>query len=235
MITSWENDKLKFVRKLSESKSFRDQESAYILEHKKAILERSDEAIFVLCREGIEPPSGLNCITVEERLFDRLSGVESPQGMIAVISRPQIPEFGTYSGKRLLILDGIQDPGNMGAVFRSAAAFGWAVARLSNTADPFSPKALRASAGTVCLVPQFLVDIPALEKLDHRVYRLSPHSGCDIKEVSEEKVAVILGSEGKGSHPSLNTLSSALKIPMTASVESLNVAVTAGIICYVLK
>jgi TrmH family RNA methyltransferase len=182
--------------------------------------------------------SGANTSVLGDRLLSSVSDVKTGQG-IAALAIPRFPslEEVKWEGAPLIaVADGIQDPGNVGAVARSAAAFGAdALVLLPGSANPFAPKAMRGSAGACLRIPICRADASRLLKwlrkkgiaavgLDHR-------GESDLREFDFKKpCAIIVGNEGGGLSAAVRAGSDALvRIPISAAVESLNAAVAASI------
>jgi len=184
---------------------------------------------------------GARLVTVSPYVFEPLSQVDAPQGVLGVARRPPDAAPAVLAGPRALIavLDGVQDPGNVGAIVRTAAAAGATGALIAGaTADPFGPKAIRASAGAVFRLPlrSFRGAAEAAEVLrSHgvRVLIADPRGDHLDAQVSYARpLALVLGSEGHGVSPAWAQGGVRVRIPMTGGAESLNVAATAAILLY---
>lgn len=169
---------------------------------------------------------------VSPEVMDRLAGTETPRGPVAVIRIPDPPPIPT--DRHLLVLCGLGDPGNVGTLIRSAVAFGLALAWTPGTADPWSPKVLRAGAGAHfrgLLVP---LDDPRT-LASHRLAAAVPRSGIDPSRLEDGPWAVLLGSEAHGLPPDLaGAVDASVSIPTPGPVESLNVAAAGSILAYLL-
>jgi TrmH family RNA methyltransferase len=187
--------------------------------------------------------AGIRMAVLPDALFQTISATESTQGVIALVAPPSWTLEQLFRGRALtIVLDGVQDPGNAGAIVRAAEAFGaTGVLFLKGAASPFNPKALRASAGSLFRVP-FVHSLDAelaqaafqQNKLD--VYAAVPFTTANhIKSLVDvdftRKSAVIIGSEGRGVSQSLHAGAFSLAIP-TVGVESLNAATAAAVILY---
>lgn len=177
-------------------------------------------------------PEGVLAVELPERLFRSVSHLDSPDGILAVAERPsrgELPDRGL-----LVVCAGIQDPGNLGAIVRVAEAAGVsALVTLPDSADPYGPKAVRGSMGSVLRLPIF--ELEALEALDgFRLAALVPRDGVDYREADYSRpMAILLGREGAGLDPSLLAHAElALTIPMLGKVESLNVATAAALVLF---
>ncbi|HTD45781.1 MAG TPA: RNA methyltransferase [bacterium] len=184
---------------------------------------------------------GARLVTVSAYVFEPLSQVESPQGVLGVARRPPDASPAVLTGPHALIavLDGVQDPGNVGAILRTAAAAGATGAIVVGaTADPFGPKAIRASAGAVFRLPvrSFPNAAEAAEALHTRRVRMliaDPRGDHLDSQVSYARpLALVLGSEAHGASPTWTRRGVRVRIPMAQGAESLNVAAAAAILLY---
>jgi RNA methyltransferase, TrmH family len=183
--------------------------------------------------------SDVRLAVLPDRLFDAIAATEASQGVMVLVRPPSWTLEQVFAELPLVIvLDGIQDPGNAGAILRAAEAFGASgLIFAKGTVSPYNPKAVRASAGSVFRVP--LVQGLAVDSIHaafaHRrlpVYASVPDQGQAVHRVDlAHACAVIIGSEGRGVSDQLREGTTALHIP-TASVESLNAAMAAGIVLY---
>ena len=190
-------------------------------------------------RDRLHGQTGIRVAVVADSVFQRLAATESSQGVIALARPPSWTLEDTLLGHSLVIvLDGLQDPGNAGAIVRAAEAFGaTAVLFTKGTVSPFNPKSLRASAGSLFRVP-FVHDLDAtqtrdaLERSKIAVYAAMP-SGANPPAAADltQKCAIVIGSEGHGVSEQMRCGAIGLSIP-TVGVESLNSAVAAGILLY---
>ncbi len=185
--------------------------------------------------------TGMNITVIEisEKLFSDISDTETSQGITAVCPLPSanienIPQEGVF-----LLLDGISDPGNMGTIIRSAAAFGCAAVIVGkNSCCPFTPKVTRAAAGMNSTIPIiFDTDLAAFMRSNSDVMEFigADASGGNIDRLQkrERSLGLIIGSEAHGiSEETRKYLSGTVAIPMTDGVESLNAAVSASILLY---
>ena len=178
-------------------------------------------------------------VAVRDAVFAELASTEATQGVIALVRPPAWTLDQLLRGRSLVIvLDGVQDPGNAGAILRSAEAFGaTGVVFLKGSVCPYNPKCLRASAGSVYRVPiATAVDesllVAALEQKHVALYAAMPRAGKLVSEADlSGRSAILIGGEGRGVSPALQDRATGLKIP-TSGVESLNAAVAAGVLLY---
>ena len=186
----------------------------------------------VILAESAEDIPGLGAtrvVRVLDSLFNKLASTESPQGVLALVRLPEWKPEDLLGGTPLVVvLDGIQDPGNAGAILRTAEAFGATGAVfLKGTVSPSNPKCLRASAGSAFRLP-IVTGIPdglAMYAADPRAKLLAAEAGL------AAPCAIVIGAEGSGVRPELAARATGVRIP-TVQVESLNAAVAAGILLY---
>lgn len=170
---------------------------------------------------------------LDEALFSRIADTKTPQGILAFFPAPWA-SLDTVSGhERLVILDGVQDPGNVGTILRAAEAFGFTAALVtSGTASPFSSKAVRSSMGSSLGVAVAGIARTDVKRLPHRIISLAPRGTWRMtRALFEGRTAVCLGGEARGVSPEILSISHAtVSIPMKGRVESLNVSVAAGVV-----
>ena len=178
-------------------------------------------------------------MVVADDIFEWLSATESSQGVIALVKPPSWTLDQVCAGRTMVaVLDGVQDPGNAGAIVRTADAFGaTGVIFLKGSVSPHNPKTLRASAGSLFRLP-FVAGLDpvlaraALEQRRLQVWAAHPRGQKRLTEVDlTERFAVIIGSEGRGVSEKLRGCAIDLRIS-TVNVESLNAAMAAGIILH---
>ncbi len=174
--------------------------------------------------------------TVSNGLYRAVSSIGPSDGIMAICKRPQLdlpPETVT----RLVVLDQIQTPENLGAIVRSAAAFGWdGIAVTPGTCDPFHPDAIRAMAGNWFQVPFYTLTADWVSQWPGTWVMLDVKAKRELAEIPlGESLAVVFGSEGNGIQSDWFSGAGTVKttrIPMVSDVESLNAAVSAGIVLY---
>ncbi len=190
--------------------------------------------------------SGANVYELQAGVLSRVCDTVTPQPVAAVVSmvdRPLASLDPTRIGGGLLALFcvEVQDPGNAGTVLRSAAASGAGVVIFSaRSVDVYNPKVVRASAGALFKVPLVAAEVTSEDVLDElgrfSIRRLGtvPHGGCDYADMDlTGRTALVLGNESRGLMPALTPrLDGFVSIPMSRGAESLNVAMTASILCF---
>jgi TrmH family RNA methyltransferase len=242
-------DVKKFLPLLTEKG--RHKESRFLLEGAKNIAdvaEHSPEILhIVLVAEGFEDTAlkdRLDALRVRTRMvaasdISALCGTETPQGIVAVANFGSLrPDWTTIN--TVTLLDGVQDPGNLGAILRTSAALGMdAVVLGKGTCDPYNPKVVRASAASLLRMPletgeDLATKIHFLRLKGFTIVATSPHAKITLDQAKlRRKVALLFGNEGGGVGANLiDQADQVVRIPMKGSVESLNVAVAHGLLAY---
>jgi TrmH family RNA methyltransferase len=178
-------------------------------------------------------------IVLDDRLLQSVSSTETPQGVVALVRPPAWDLAQLFGGCPLIVvLDGIQDPGNAGAILRAGEAFAaTGVVFLKGTVGPYHPKTVRASAGSVFRVALVagVDEAPlraALAQHDVAIYAAMPAGGESLTEADlTRRCAFVIGSEGRGVSERLRAGTIGLRIPVSG-VESLNAAMAAGVLLY---
>jgi RNA methyltransferase, TrmH family len=184
--------------------------------------------------------AGVSLETIDDDLLIQLADTEQPQGVVAVVESREWALDAIQPGPRgvVLVLDGVQDPGNVGALARTALGLGAAgIVALPGTADISNPKALRGSMGALFRLPTVQATTEAFvgwARGNGLSLWTTAADGAPVERVRREgPVALILGNEGAGVRPELAAAAAqSVSVPLVAGVESLNVAVAAGIILY---
>ena len=238
VITSLDNEKVKYYYKLGKKK-YRDLNNEFIVEGEHLILEayKAKSLKEVLILEGEVLPIEVPIIEVSMEVLKKITMLNTPPKMIGLCEK----KIDTTIGKRILVIDEVQDPGNMGTIIRSAVAFNIDTIVIGdNTVDVFSPKVVRATQGMIFHIPIvfYSIDklIPILNKLNIPIYATNVKYGEEVKNLTKKEkecFALIIGNEGSGVNPKyLEKSDKFIYIPMNDVVESLNVAVATSIILY---
>ena len=241
-LSSLKNPKIQAWRSLKEKKG-REEQHAFLVEGVRMVREALFSSFTVkalLLRENYDPgfslPADITCYQLPAHIFQTVCDTKTPQGIAAVLSL----QARTASGCRLLALDGVQDPGNVGTIIRTADAAGFDGILLSpDCADLFSPKVLRSTMGSIFRMGfSFPVSLSeALNELKNKGFsiissQLDGDPFYERRNVSSSFV-LIIGNEGKGISDQVKTVSThRLCLPMRGGAESLNAAVAAGIMMY---
>lgn len=251
IITSRHNPLCTHFRKLASSRAYREETGEFLCDSPKLLREAElwDQPISaILYTEGAEIcPSALcqefapRMVQVTGSVMESISPMKTPQGVVFSCRwspREICPQGGLGPG-HYLVLDGVQDPGNLGTVWRTADAFGASGLLLTGScADPFGPKAVRATMGASFRLPVWKGERQAVAALLERsgipLYATALREDTeDIGKVDLSQAAVVIGSEGRGiSEELLGLCKKTLKIPMEDRCESLNAAVAAAIVLW---
>lgn len=237
IITSKSNPTIKDIIKLNDKK-YRREAGLYLVEGTKPVNEciaAGGEVEKVICTEKLSKNYD-NAIVVSDDIFCAISSEKTPQGVIAVVKIPQISLKSPQSS--CILLDRLQDPGNLGTIIRTANAAGYKEIYLINCTDPYSPKAVRASMSGIFFTKIYqgnedevlntLNGIPLIlaDMYGENIFGFEPPS----------KFCLCIGNEGSGISDVIKNKSNyKVKIPMSETCESLNAAVSAGVAMYVLK
>ncbi len=240
IIRSVANQKVKLLRSLADKKE-RDSQGVFIAEGANLVKDIPTDAdvraVFV-AESKAESLAELTArfgepTVLEDRIFQSVSGTVTPSGVLAIVGKPcNEPNFG----KRLMVLDGVSDSGNVGTIIRTAASAGFGDVVLINAADPYSPKAVRASMGGIFKVRVHTMTAEEFLQLKYSVYVLDMAGEDIFKAQPSARFALAVGSEAHGVSDVLSSAAEkVLSIPMTGAVESLNASVSAAIAMYVLN
>ena len=238
IITSLDNDNVKKWKKLCKKK-YRDEFGIYLVEGEHLVEEAYKSGVLdkVIVLDG-ESYSYDNIIYVSYEVMKAISSLDTPNRIMGVCKKKESREL---VGKKYLLLDGVQDPGNLGTIVRSAVAFNIDTIVLSDdTVDLYNPKVLRSTQGMIFhtnIIECDLVDvINELHSNDITVYGTDVNNGIDARELSDlDKVsfALVMGNEGNGVRKEIKELCDKnLYINMNENVESLNVGVATSILLY---
>lgn len=252
VITSKDNELVKNIKKLKDKK-YRDQEHKYVIEGIKlieeAIAENAKIDIIVVCEDCVkneEIDSKLlyevakyNCIYVSQRVFETITDVKNPQGILAVIKKEEADSSIDFSEDLIVILDKVQDPGNLGTILRTVDSIGIKqIIVTEGTGDIFNPKVVRSTMGAIFRVKVIEIDdinktVNEIKKHKFKVISTSLKTEESIYDIKYEKSAIVIGNEANGVSENLLNLSDKLvKIPMIGKTESLNASVATGIVLY---
>lgn len=254
MITSTSNDKIKHVAMLIKSAKARREEGTFVVEGERIASEVPQDLLeecFVTegYTEGgrITDIFGYNVTptVVSEAVFKKMSDTQSPQGILCVCRKKTVTLEDILSSKKdgslkILILERIQDPGNLGTMIRTAEGAGFdAVIADEGTADVYNPKVTRSTMGSLFRMPViYTPDLPTAVDLlkENRIGIFAAHlSGeTDYREAGYgDRVAFLVGNEGSGLSDEISDKADKLvKIPMHGRLESLNAAVAAALLMY---
>lgn len=251
IITSKDNEIVKHIRKLRDKK-YRDESGEFIIEGVKIIEEAVSEnakiKMVVVCEDGLKSEpikkevlykiAKEKVIYVNDKVFKLLTDVTTPQGILAVVEKPNKNEID-FSKELFLILDNIQDPGNMGTILRTADSVALTqIVVPKGNADCFNPKVVRSTMGAIFRINVIEVDdlvktIKEFKKHKIQVLATDLSTNYSIYDVNYHRSAIVIGNEGNGvSKEILDLADKRIKIPMLGKTESLNASVATGIVLY---
>ena len=240
-ITSRKNPLLQQVKKLLSSRKAREEAGLFVSDGTKLLMEAVkyfDGLDTVILSDGVEAqvPDHVKVIRVPGDVMESISPMQSPQGALFLCRLPERKAFQPKKG--MLILDGIQDPGNLGTMLRTADALNVPVVLLEGCADPYSHKVVRSSMGAVFRTPVIQSDWATVHAgckeagISIGVTALSDRAK-DLRLSDVKQMAVVIGSEGQGVRKEiLEAADAELLIPMNPRCESLNAAVAATIVMW---
>ena len=252
IISSKKNSAIKYLRKLYRARNRRKEgkfllEGSRIVQHavkKEMLISRvfvsadfDDQSLIKKLKQ-----SDCQLITISRELLDEIADTVSPQGIIAIADKPnyQLSDIWNNSQDSLLLLDRIQDPGNMGALIRTAAAAGVkGIIALKGCVDIYNLKVLRATMGAIFNIPICTrIDVTKIRKkakeLEHQIVCADLSGPKFHYEINfSKKTIFVIGNEAQGISQEILSLSDQIvKIPLNGAIESLNAAVSGGIILY---
>ena len=245
IITSRQNPLCTHLRKLAASGSYRRRSGEFLCDSPKlleeALLWKADLHTVVATEQAALPPipAGVRVVQVPADVMASVSPAQTPQGVLSVCGlRPAaLPE--TLAGKRYMVLDGVQDPGNVGTILRTADAFrADGLFLVNGCADLYNPKTVRATMGAVFRCPVWNCDIPNLRRLLTNsglpLYGAALRADTvDARTLDYSRCAIAIGSEGKGlSQALLAVCDQTVLIPMSDHCESLNAAMAATVLLW---
>ena len=236
LITSINNQTIKELDKLKQKK-YRDLEQKFLIEGEHLVEEAEKSGVLekIILLENNEYHSNLEKIYVSKNVMKKLSSLDTPPNIIGVCKMLSKKELG----KKVLLLDDIQDPGNLGTIIRSSVAFNVdSIVMSLNTVDLYNPKVIRSTQGMIFKINLIKDDLgQVIEKLKSKnipIYTTNVNGGENIKNInSTDSYGLIMGNEGNGVKDKISTLADRkIYIPMNSKVESLNVSVAASILLY---
>ena len=252
VISSKDNEFIKHIKKLKDKK-YRDINKEFIVEGikliREAIEEKAEIKQIVICdncqnsdiipKELMYEIAKYECVYVTENIFKTISDVNTPQGILAIIARNTVEAEIDYSQDIIVALDDIQDPGNLGTILRTVDSVGLNQILVSKgTADSYNPKVIRSTMGAI-----FRVKIIECENLENTLKEVRKHkfeilvtslqTENSVYDVNYNKKVIVIGNEANGVEQKIQDMADIkVKIPMLGKTESLNAAVSTGIVLY---
>ena len=242
LITSLDNDRIKGYIKLKDRK-YRKKTNTFIVEGRHLVLEayKAGKIIELILEKDEVLPLDLPIVYVTNEIISRISEMDTPSTVMALC---RMDEEKEVTGDKILMLDGIQDPGNLGTIIRSALAFNVDTIVMSpECVDLYNPKVIRSTQGMMFNINIVRCELePVIENLKSReipVYGTRVEYGLDVSTLKEKdriKYGLIMGNEGQGVRREiLEMCDRYIFIDMNEKVESLNVSVAASIVLYELN
>jgi len=255
IISSKDNRIIKEAASLSEKK-YRDKLGLYLLEGPNIVKEAMEEGgrvRFIFTRAGAdsEEISGILRKASEDGpavfelttdVFAKVTHTDSPQDIAAVFEKRQIEAeefFKITENGNLIVLDRLQDPGNVGTIIRTAEAFGFAgIICIRGTADIYQPKVVRSAAGSILRLPVLMCEdadeaMTLLKVHNYRLYAAAMNGSINVYDADlRDTAAVVIGNEGNGISKAFYDHANLMSIPMDGKTESLNAAIAAATIMY---
>lgn len=243
LLESRSNPVVKATRALLNAKA-RHESGLHLIEGDKLVLDAiasgaGVETLLIEQGHPFDAPAGQNVYAVTRSVLESVCDSRTPQGVAAVVRTPDQTVPDRLDGALLVLLDGVQDPANVGAIIRSADAFGASGVLLSPAcADAYAPKALRAAMGSTYHLPIWRGDLlMALETLASDGFTpICGHlKGVETVPKHSGRVALVIGSEGSGVSDAVADRCRKMRLSMYGKAESLNASVAAGILLYVVR
>lgn len=235
IITSRSNDRVKAARALQDAKARRET-GLHLIEGDKLVLDALASGARVrtlFAKEGAAVPEGIETVFVSDGVMDAIASAKTPQSLCAVVETPDCACPERYPEGLIVALDRLQDPGNLGTILRTADALGASGVVISaDSADPFSPKALRAAMGSTYHLPVYIGtlkdELPRL-KTQGFVCVCGHLRGDETLPEIGTRTALVIGNEGQGVSEETAALCARYRMPMRGRAESLNAAVFAAL------
>ena len=251
LITSKDNETIKHIRKLKEKK-YRDEHGEDIVEGIKlineAIEEKQNVKTIIVCdncnKEALNQNSmyevaKLDCIYVDEKVFNTITEVKNPQGILAVVEKQNKEKQINFNEDIIVVLDDIQDPGNLGTILRTVDSVGLSQIIVSKkSGDVYNSKVVRSTMGAI-----FRVNVIESENLKDTIKEIKKHkfnvistsldTDKSLYDINLNKTVIVIGNEANGVSKEIQELSDTkIIIPMLGKTESLNASVATGLVLY---
>jgi len=235
IVTSRSNERVKRTRALQDAK-VRKETGLHLIEGDKMVLDAAASGArirTVFAKEGAKTPDGIETVFVSDGVMDALCSAKTPQNLCAVAETPDCACPEAYPEGLIVVLDRLQDPGNLGTILRTADALGASAVLLSpDSVDPFSAKALRAAMGSTYHLPVYIgalgTELPRL-KAQGFVCICGHLSGNETLPDIGKRTALVVGNEGRGVSEETAAQCTLYRMPMRGRAESLNAAVFAAL------
>lgn len=237
-LRSLQHPLVKHLVKLRKDRKYRREQGRVVIFGKSMVDEVCADSMPYHVLHAEPAPKGANGYEVSEEILRKIAGVQSADSVLAEVDMP--PEEDLSDARRIIVLDQVSDPGNMGTLLRTALALGWDGAFiLDSSVDPFNDKALRSSKGAAFRLPlqwgswEDLAETCPSGEWTRCVADLDGQDPSALS--SRDRVMLILGNESRGPSAEAKAMADAVSIPMPGPMESLNVAVAGGILMHMMK
>ena len=251
-ITSKDNELIKHIRKLKDKK-YRDESNEYVVEGVKlveeAVKENAKIKQIIVCEDTTrtyEIPTHImfeiakyECIYVSDKIFNIITQVTNPQGIMAIIEKNAQDTQIDYTQDIIVALDDVQDPGNLGTILRTVDSIGLNQIIVSKgTADAFNSKVVRSTMGAIFRIKIIEVEdlaqaIKEMRKHHFKLMVTSLQTENSIFDIDFNKKIIVIGNEANGVSKEIQDMADEkAKIPMLGRTESLNASVAAGVVMY---
>ena len=251
-ITSKDNELIKHIRKLKDKK-YRDESNEYVVEGVKlveeAVKENAKIKQIIVCEDTTrtyEIPTHImleiakyECISVSDKIFNIITQVTNPQGIMAIIEKNAQNAKIDYTQDIIVVLDDVQDPGNLGTILRTVDSIGLNQIIVSKgTADAFNSKVVRSTMGAIFRikiieVENLVQEIKEMRKHHFKLMVTSLQTKNSIYDIDFNKKIIVIGNEANGVSKEIQDMADEkAKIPMLGRTESLNASVAAGVVMY---
>ncbi len=251
-ITSKDNELIKHIRKLKDKK-YRDESNEYVVEGVKlveeAVKENAKIKQIIVCEDTTrtyEIPTHImleiakyECISVSDKIFNIITQVTNPQGIMAIIEKNAQDAQIDYTQDIIVVLDDVQDPGNLGTILRTVDSIGLNQIIVSKgTADAFNSKVVRSTMGAIFRIKIIEVEniaqaIKEMRKHHFKLMVTSLQTENSIYDIDFNKKIIVIGNEANGVSKEIQDMADEkAKIPMLGRTESLNASVAAGVVMY---
>jgi TrmH family RNA methyltransferase len=252
VISSKDNELIKHIKKLKDKK-YRNESNEYIIEGIKLIEEAVREGAnikkIIICEsttKTYEMPTNITleiaryeCIYVTEKVFNSITQVTNPQGIMAIVEKQSVQKEIDFTQDIIVILDDVQDPGNLGTILRTVDSIGLNQIIVSQgTADSFNPKVVRSTMGAIFRIniiesENMIETIKTIKKHHYKLMVTSLQTDNSIYDIRFNKKIIVIGNEANGVSKEIQELADEkAKIPMLGKTESLNASVATGVVLY---
>lgn len=252
VISSKDNELIKHIKKLKDKK-YRDENNEYIIEGVKlieeAVKEKAKIKKVIICEDTTrtyEIPTQItleiakyDCVYVTDKIFNSITQVTNPQGIMAIIEKSVENKEIDYTQDIIVVLDDVQDPGNLGTILRTVDSIGLNQIIVSKeTADAFNPKVVRSTMGAIFRIriiecENLVQSIKDMRKHHFKLMVTSLQTDNSIYDIDFNKKIIVIGNESNGVSKEVQDMADEkAKIPMLGKTESLNASVAAGVVMY---